>query len=211
MARNLGVTPPPSPDMEVWLSNSPHGYQMRLPRSMEGRGEWTAWYNLHSRAHMEQRYPSGLQFYQQQDGTRPIYTQLFWPDIPGCVVFPRSEIQQAFPLANGSPNRYFTCTVAWLLAKAIHEKCDRIELWGFGLADKPDRHNECYKFERPCVGYWIKQARDRGIEVAYQQEIAQLLANGLLEPGDPNTYKGELYGYDTRPEPNWDMALGDFI
>lgn len=193
MSLNLQGMPPPSdPKTEAWLLNEPRGYRQRIPRVLLD-GEWTRWFNLHSRAHMEEKYPSGLAWYIKQDGSKPVYTQKFWPDIPGCIEFPRQQIQEAFATAKG-PNKYFTCTICWLLAFAILEGFTHIELWGFSLRDQ--KSGETYGFERPCFFYWIQQARDRGIIVTYPKEIEDI----PFLPGDPDTYDGPLYGYNTRPE-----------
>ena len=204
MARNLNKTPVPPAGVEVWLSNNPIGYNVRLPRILES-GEWTACFNLHSRAHMESRYPHGVEWYKQQDGSKPLYTQKYWPDLPGCTVFPRREIQAAFPLKDGRPTRYLTCTAPWLIAKAIFDGATHIGLWGFALSD--NKPNEAFKYERPCFFHWVQQARDRGIEVIYQQEVADL----PFEPGDPDAFTGTLYGFDTRPESDWDPIAQDFV
>lgn len=191
MAPNLGVTPPPLKGEEVWLSNSYHGYNHRLPRALT---EWTRFFNFHSRAHMNTTYPAGVEWYKSQDGTRPIYFQCHQLDIPGSTIFPRATIESHFPEAMGPGGFYTTCTVCWLIAFAILEGFERIELWGFALSDRKPR--EAYKFERPCFFYWVKQAQDRGIEVTYQQEIHDL----PFEPGDPHTFNGPIYGYETKPE-----------
>ena len=154
---------------------------------------------------MQETYLSSFMWHLTQDGSKPFYTQKFWPDIPGCIAFPRKFIQDYFATAKG-PNRFFTCSVGWLLAFAIICNPKAIELWGFMLKDKPDRSNDCYKFERPCFFYWVQQARNRGIKVAYQQEITDL----PFVPGDPDAYMGPLYGYSTKPEPDWDPIAEDF-
>ena len=85
------------------------------------------------------------------------------------------------------------------MALAIYEGFEQIELWGFQLKNTKARYSECYTFERPAFFYWVKQARDRGIEVTYQHEIEKL----PFLPGDPTTYEGPLYGFSTKPEPDW--------
>ena len=203
MAPNLSEMPPTPPDIEVWCSNEKRGFTKRLPRILE-TSEWTHWFNLHSRQHWQERYPATLDWYKAQDGSKPLYTQKFWADLPGCVKFPRQQIQETFAI-NGKPNRYFTCSIAWLLAFAIFGKVDRMELWGFALSDtKP---GERYVFERPCFFYWVQQARNRGIDVWYQPAIEVI----PFEPGDPTTYTGTLYGYSTKPELDWDPVLETFI
>lgn len=186
-ATNLTEMPPTSGGIEVWPANDPRTYRKYKPEVQE---IWTRWFNLHSRHHMEITYPRGFNWYLLQDGSKPFYTQKFWPDIPGCTIFPREIIQAAFPT---SPN-YFTCSVCWLIAFAIVEGFEKIELWGFQLSDR--KFGGSFAWERPCFFYWVQQARDRGIEVTYQKEIQDL----PFIMGDPATYDGPLYGYETKPE-----------
>lgn len=181
----------------MWVANSPLAYFQRLPR-MGDTHEWTRWFNLHSRAWMEFKYPHGLHYYQEQDSSKPIYTQKYWSDIPGCVEFPRTAIQEAFATTKG-PIRYFTSSVNWMAPFAFLEGFRRIEFWGFALSDtKP---NGRWIPERACWWYWVNRLRDLGCEITYQPEI-EAIPN---IPGDPDEYSGKLYGYETKPEPDWDF------
>ena len=202
-AANLARTPPPSSKgVEVWLCNGILAYQRRLPVSMQ---EWTRWFNLHSREHMIKTYPDSYNFYRKHANGRPIYLQKVQPDIPTSVEFPRKEIQEYFATAK-RPNRFFTCSACWMIALAIMEGFDRIELWGFELRDNKRNPGECFKFERPAFFYWVKQARDRGIVVTLTKEAEAL----PFLPGDPDNYTGLLYGYSTKAELDWDIATESF-
>lgn len=197
-ARNVRETPVRTPDqtnIEVWASNSPTTVKLRCPRIMN---EWTRWFNLHSKAHMVGTYPSGYSYYQTQAAGRPIYLQKVQEDVPTSRAFPAKEIQEAFPTPTGQPNRYFTCSVCWLIALAIWEGFKRIELWGFELRDtKP---GSAYAYERPCVAYWIARAQQAGVDVVYQNALTRLYETGKMTPGDPDAYTGPVYGYQTKPE-----------
>ena len=151
---------------------------------------------------MVSTYPKGFAYYQDEAHGRPIYFQKVQPDVAASQAFPRETIQRYFAI-DGKPNRYFTSSVCWMVALAIYEGFERIELWGFALRlTKPGR-GDFYAFERPAFFYWVQQARDRGIEVTYQREIEEL----PFAPGDPTTYDGPLYGYATKPEPDWREEL----
>ena len=198
MAKNLAEAPAPLPGIECWPSNSHKGYATRYPVALQ---HWTRWFNLHSRKHMDTTYPAGVEWYKNAEHGKPIYFQKHQPDIPGSVVFPRAELEAFFPEAIGpNGNFYATCSVCWLIALAIYMGFKRIELWGFMLRDtksnKDGIRTEAYKYERPCFFYWVKQARDRGIEVFYQKAVQEI----PFEPGDPSTYTGPVYGYETKPE-----------
>ncbi len=205
-ARNLRYAPPPEPGVEIWCANGPRTVSARLKRDVTG--EWTRWFNLHSKAHILGTYPVGWHFYQHLAAGRPVYMLKRHEDIPTSVAFPGTTVQQALAV-NGKPIRYFTCSVCWLIAFAIYEGFQRIELWGFELRDtKP---GSAFEWERPCFAYWVQRARDSGIEVTYQAEIAKLYEDGKMVPGDPTTYDGKLYGYSTKPEPDWDTTTEDWI
>lgn len=87
----------------------------------------------------------------------------------------------------GNPGRYFTSTPAWQIAYAIYLQCyHRIELWGFEL-ERDTNHDH----ERPCFFYWVSRARAAGIDVFIPDGVR------ISEPGDPHTYFGPLYGWET--------------
>lgn len=195
MAPNLSNTPPVPPEevgTEVWLSNWHRGYIIRLKRALS---EWTRYFNLHSKAHQLKTYPNGYLWYQNNAKKGRIILRDADPDITPSEVFPGPQIQAHFS-TDGTPFRYFTCSVCWFIALAIWERetgqvpWERIELWGFEVrATKPK-----YAFERPCIAYWIDQAEQRGIEVWTPPEMIRPTP---AEAGDPTTYTGPLYGYQT--------------
>lgn len=187
MAPNLSKTPPPEKGEEVWLSNWHKGYLIRLPRALT---EWTRYFNLHSKRHQLTKYPAGHKWYQDNAHRGRIILRDADPDITPSEVFPREALQDFFS-TNGAPQRYFTCSGCWFIALAIYEGFERIELWGFEI--KPSKPK--YAFERPCMFYWINEARKRGIEVWLPPELRPEAPEG--EAGDPNTYDGPLYGYET--------------
>ena len=204
-AQNARELPDDEPGVELWCSNGPFSsVQLRCKKAL---GYWDRWFNLHSRKHILGTYPSAWSYYQNKAEGRPIYLLKAQPDISTSIEFPRKRIQQFFATAKG-PNRYFTCSVCWLVAFAITEGFERIELWGFELRDtKP---GSAFAWERPCVAYWIQQARDRGVDVFYQSRLDWLYQNGHMIPGDPDTYDGKLYGYSTKSEVGWCLKHEEF-
>lgn len=206
-ARNVREAPvrrPEERDVEVWLSNSTTTTLLRCPRAIN---EWTRWFNLHSKQHILGTYPSAYTYYQTKADGRPIYFLRAQPDVPTSLAFPFKAIQATFATAK-RPNRYFTCSVCWLIAFAILEGFQRIELWGFELRDtKP---GSAFAWERPCVAYWIQMAQSRGVDVFYQDAITKLYDAGKMIPGDPDTYDGLLYGYSTKSEVGWNTQKEEF-
>ena len=63
--------------------------------------------------------------------------------------------------ATGGPQKVFTSSFDFMLAAAILEDWDRVELYGFDIATK----NTEYLYQVPGVAYWLGQAVGRGIEV----------------------------------------------
>ena len=207
-ALNARELPDDEPGVELWCANGP--FSSVALRCKKALGYWDRWFNLHSRKHILGTYPSGWSYYKDKADGRPIYLLKAQPDIPTSIAFPYKAILAAFATARG-PNRYFTCTVCWLIAFAVLEGFERIELWGFELRDtKP---GSVFAFERPCFAYWVKVARDRGIEVVYQGAITRLYEAGKMVPGDPDAYSslsGLLYGYSTKADVGWCLIHDEF-
>ena len=80
----------------------------------------------------------------------PVMIQEPHPLLPHGVVFPIDEM----------PFRYFTNTIAFMIAYAIHQGADIIDLYG-----APMYYEEEYVFERPCIEFWLGYAMGKGIEV----------------------------------------------
>ena len=79
-------------------------------------------------------------------------------ELPFAKLYPVDEIKAKF----GS---YFTSTIAYMIALAIHEGADEIGLWGIDmLAD------EEYTGQRPCCEYLLGIARGMGINVVVAEE-----------------------------------------
>lgn len=177
MAPNLALAPPVPEGAEVWFCNDPRrAYRKTRPSARE---EFTRWFNLHSRRHMEATYPKGVAWYQQQ--TKPIVLQAVQPDIPASVAFPKDAVMRAFD------TRYFTFSAAWQMAYAALLGASRIELEGFVISPlKP-----LYAKERPCFFYWVDRLRREGIDVTYPEDV------GTGPIGDADAYEGPLYGYET--------------
>jgi hypothetical protein len=182
MADNL-VLPPVVPGTEHWLCNDP---VMSYSRTWaEAQSVWTRWFNLHSIDHIKCLYFRGYAWWAgQTDSTKRIVLQEKDANIPLSEAFPKDDIIRFFE------TRYFTFTTAWLIALAIYEGFERIELLGFRL----DPRNPRYARQRPCFFYWVEEARRWGCEVIIPEDV------GWEAPGNALDYPGELYGYETRCE-----------
>lgn len=182
-APNLSAVPVPSPGTEVWCAN-----QWKMYRRLSGGAvtdHYTRWFNLHPPEWIRNISRREWKRLTHLDGTRPVYLQEATADVPGSVKFPREQIQEYFG-SKSQPFRYFTLSAGWLIAFALFEGFERIELHGFEL-----RQAHRYEFERPCFFWWTREARSNGVEVWLPPEIVP------GPPGDPQAYTGPLYGYET--------------
>jgi len=101
----------------------------------------------------------------------PVMLQRPHPLLPHGTVFPIDEM----------PFLYFTSSMAFMIAYAIHQKADVINIYGINLY-----YEEEYVFERPCLEFWIGYAMGKGIEVNIHKP-------SYLLTSAPNY---GLYGYD---------------
>jgi hypothetical protein len=116
----------------------------------------------------------------QQKHKFPIYMQEHYPEIPASTRYPLEDV--ACNLTGGSLSEragrgYFTSSVAFALALAIHLQYSRIELYGIEMESDTE-----YKYQRDGVFFWIGLALGRGIEVVVQPES--------------NFFKEPVYGYE---------------
>ena len=147
---------------------------------------WTRWFDLHRTAHILRLRPETYRWYQQQDGSKPIYQWEVNPEIPGSRAYPLGEVRRFF----GVDERDFWGSISWMLALAIVEDFTQIDLFWFPLAqDRATNMTDAipvgqYSHQVPSSRYWIGQARGRGIAVTIH-------GDSELKPTHP------LYGVDT--------------
>jgi hypothetical protein len=84
-------------------------------------------------------------------------------------------------------SRYFTSSIAYMLALAIYRGYKKIVLIGIDMEVQSE-----YEFERPCVAYWIGQADARGITV--------MTTSGFCDPVF-------LYGYNEKEKARFQASI----
>lgn len=184
----LGVeqAPPVPVGTEVWCINNPWAQRrQRGPRVLQ---EWTHWFNFHTIRHQKLCYPRGYAYLARKDGTRPVYMQEADPNIPGSVKFPKDELIAFYK------HRYFTCSAAWQIAFAIYEGVKQIDIWGHRMTINGE-----HAHQRAGFLYWVREARQRGIEVVVPKGLighpdGDGYSTKLVD--DPKQYRGPLYGYE---------------
>lgn len=187
----------------------------------ESLTDWTEWFDMHPLVATHQfdgiaaRRPEAWRWYAKQGTARPIWLQApedhareHWAEaerrfkeIPGAQPFPLKAIQRALPI-NGEPNRWFTCQVDMMLAKAIVDGYRTVILNGIGVASQIT-----YQHLHRGIPYWIGFARGHGVDVvvegpstyhtpqkvyAYERLSYDELAQGRKEERDLERFGGDL-------------------
>lgn len=146
----------PSPGAERWGINDlparrPEGWRFDA---------WDRWFDRHTHAHIRKHRPEAWQWYRAQDGRRPIYLVDAHPEIRGSVAYPTRRIQERFAWG-GQLEEFFTSSLDWLIALALAEGVDRIELFGVDMWAAAHERGA----QRNGAHYWIGRARGMGVDV----------------------------------------------
>lgn len=114
----------------------------------------------------------------------PIYMLDAHPEVPASVRYPLEEIQQdLFPnfcTNTGDPIKFYTSSVSFMLALAIYERVERIELYGVEMLSSTE-----YAYQYPGGAFMIGVALGRGIEVVIHEKS--------------HLCKARLYAYEAIP------------
>ena len=150
-------------DTEIWTLNQMY----LLSREIEFHA--SKWFDPHTMAEIL-TYPGRFEWLQEKHSF-PILMQQEFIGVKDAVVFPKDELIERF-------GRYFTSSVAWIMAYAIHTGYTEINLTGI------DMNEMQYMRQRPGCEYFIGRARGMGITVNIPESSALC--------------KGTLYGYGER-------------
>jgi len=91
--------------------------------------------------------------------------------LPNATLFPIDEM----------PSKYFTNSIAYMIAYAIYEGATTIHLYGVPLVLKDE-----YREQRACIEFWLGMAMGKGIDVTIYGGTS-LFTNGV---------HAGLYGYE---------------
>lgn len=80
----------------------------------------------------------------------PVVTQKKHEFFPAAIPFPLDEM----------PVKYFTSSIAYMVAYAIYKKATEIEMFGVALGLEGE-----YIEQRPCAEFWIGYAMAKGIKI----------------------------------------------
>jgi len=123
--------------------------------------------------------------------------------IPNSTQFPFEESYKLFALLqreNKPGQPYYTNTIAYMMALAIMEGFDRIELYGIEMSGGTE-----YAYQKACLEYFIGLANGRGIEV-YLPEHCALMNARLYHKGanmiSRQTIEAHVIEYEKMREEN---------
>ena len=186
--------PIPEPDITVWgLQYVWKSHKLHRAFMMDDR-EWIVAKNNNLGRNIQEEINS-YDF--------PIYTAKLWGDLDRNVEFPLEHVISCFPnlkhrvlvkTDRGEEldeivGRYFLNTFCYMIALAIFEGYERIELYGIDMANSYNRApTETWEDERACVAYWLGVAVGRGIEVSISRGSRMTKP---IQEGNPS-----LYGYE---------------
>ena len=124
--------------MEIWSLNDCHN----LKFMQDNIGDIDAWFQLHHEWRFTRQMPRhGWDHWGwlQEEHPFPIYMQRKYDMVPASVPFPLKETVDKYLFrklgrGRGYLQKYFTSTFAYMIPFAIDKGFDRIELYGFELA-----------------------------------------------------------------------------
>ena len=135
------------PDCEIWAINQLY---VAFPEIVP---HVTRWFQIHARSSYDKTVTRDHSHHKwmTEQTTFPIYMQKKEPDIPCSIEFPKDMIMKEF-------GNYFTNSISWEIALAVHEGFEDIYMYGVDMATDSE-----YAYERPSVEYFIGIAKGRGI------------------------------------------------
>jgi hypothetical protein len=160
---SFGDIPAFDPSAERWGTNN-----VMFARYGGDFDHWTRWFDLHPTPHIQARRAQAYDWYTRQDERRPIYRWERDSAIVGSVAYPKDAVLSFFS-GKGHQERDFWGSIAWMIALAIYEGFDAIDLFWFTLMND---HMNAYEKQVPSTRYWIGQARGRGINVRIHGDSA---------------------------------------
>lgn len=151
--------------VEIWAMNQLYRH---IPRA-------TRWWEMHRREDFLADQVPGTDYLRWlQNCPIPIYMVQHFDDIPSSVSFPLDK-------AIGIFGDYFYSTISYMIALAIMEEFEEIQIWGIDLS-----HDSEYEYQKPSAEYLLGVAKGLGIDIRIPPQSA--LLKGMYR-----------YGYQAMP------------
>lgn len=157
------------PEWEIWGLNGAYGAMPRYDR----------WFDLHSIDVLKKAHEQVYFDFLKGAGDKVMMAHPS-PELPDAKSFPYNDLVNKF-------GRYFTNTVAWLIAYAIDELMKQepsdqkptIGLWGINMAMDTE-----YSIQRPSCEYFLGVAEGKGIDIIIP-ESSELMKCSFLYGIEP--------------------------
>jgi hypothetical protein len=160
-------------DVEIWGLNEMHAFKW-VKRA-------TRWFQIHNssswKRHIAKRRVQGhYRWLKENPWKIPIYLQYPSDEVPLSCAYPLHEICDKFfkNFRRGKMKiKYFTSSFAYMMGVALLDGFERIEIYGFEMADEIE-----YLQQKACAEFWIGLAMGMGVEI-YTPPGNQLLYSKL--------------------------------
>jgi hypothetical protein len=136
----------------------------------------TRWFDIHLRKEIHAERVA-----QYQSWNIPVYMQEVAADIPTSVAYPKAEVEARFG------TDYFTNSISWMLALALHEGFESIHIYGVDMSQDDE-----YKWQRPNLEFWIGIAKGMGVDVHVTETSDLLRASHQYGYGSDAGMRGKL-------------------
>jgi hypothetical protein len=161
-------------DIEIWIMNDMYDFAPR----------WDRLFDIHMIDEIKTRKSRGegnkLHYEMLKTLDKPIYMQQHFEEIPASVKFPLDSIVDKYWIPAMGDKIFLTCSVAHMLALAIYEGFEEIQL--FGIHEAVDDEYSC---EMPSVLYWLGVAHAKGITIKISPESPLLKGYFIYGYEDP--------------------------
>lgn len=169
-------------DMEVWGLNELYNFFRQVPNSHAER-----WFEIHSPNSPSKNTPQHRAWLKK--ATIPIYMQRHYDEIPSSVSYPKDEVIKFFEAKGHMGKQYFTNSISWMIALAIYEGFEEIQIFGVDMATDSE-----YGSQKPSCEYFIGIAEGMGIKTYLPCESDLLKAGVLYGYESDNTMRLKIKG-----------------
>ncbi len=171
-ATSCSLAPWDDIDVEIWCLNEAHAFPW-MKRA-------TRWFQIHAteswKRYIAKRDVRGhFDWLKKNPLDIPIYMQYYNELVPKSRDYPLHEVLEKFfhNFWRGDFRvKYFTSTFAYMMGVALLEGFERIEVYGFEMADEIE-----YVKQKACAEFWIGLAMGMGVEIYTPPECQILWSN----------------------------------
>lgn len=167
-----GFAPYDNPEWEIWMLHDM--YRMNL--------RWTRFFEIHDLNLVRRTRPEDFEWLKSNQ--EKIYIRDPFPGFENANLFPWRELASKY-------GRYFTNTISWQIAFAMHLGATDIGLYGVDMAQDAVTNGE-YQHQRPSCEYFIGLARGMGINVEVAQTCDLLKTHRLYAVEDTGDLEAKL-------------------